>query len=172
MRLIFLKVNRKDDGLSWGHLASALSVSKRKWTEGIYLVTEGNLRMTDRRTLDRGGMSSSDSGVITSSGWVIFKNKSTAAFIIPLIELLENIIAQVPYQAKDMWDIGKRQMLWQVARTFWSKCLFSTMMTAKRVEKTPLRGALSQVWATWRKSVRPGTADWHSWVRAQRGRYS
>lgn len=92
----------------------------------IYLVTEGDLRMTDSRALDRGGISSTDSGLITSSGWVIFKNKSTAAFIIPLIELLKNVIGQVPYQARDMWDIGKRQMLclvfdatlWQVAHTF------------------------------------------------------
>lgn len=47
----------------------------------IYLVTEGDLRMTDSRTLDRGGMSSTDSEMITSSGWVIFKNESAAAFI-------------------------------------------------------------------------------------------
>lgn len=51
--------------------------------EDIYLVTEGDLRMTDRRTLDRGGMSSTDSALITSSGSVIFKNESTAAFIVP-----------------------------------------------------------------------------------------
>lgn len=40
---------------------------------GVNLVTEADLRMTDSRTLDRGGMSSTDSGVITSSGWLIFK---------------------------------------------------------------------------------------------------
>lgn len=82
--------------------------------------------MTDSKTLDRGGMSSTDSGVISSSGWASFKNKSTASFIIPLIELLENAIGQVSYQGKDMWDIGKRQMLclvfgatlWQEAHTF------------------------------------------------------
>lgn len=74
--------------------------------------------MTDSRTLDRGGMSSTDSGAIISSGWVIFKNKSTATFIIPLIEMHKNVIGQVPYQAKDVWDIGKRQMLWLVAHTF------------------------------------------------------
>jgi len=39
--------------------------------EDIYRVSEEDLRMTDRRILDRGGMSSTDSGVITSSGWVI-----------------------------------------------------------------------------------------------------
>lgn len=32
--------------------------------------------MTERRILDRGGMSSTDSGVITSSGWVSFKKKN------------------------------------------------------------------------------------------------
>lgn len=98
-----------------------LAVSKRKWTEDIYLVTEGDLRMTDSRVLDRGGMSSSDSEGITSSGWVIFKNETTPAFITPLIELLKNVIRQVPYHAQDMWDIGKRQtccLVFAVARTF------------------------------------------------------
>lgn len=38
----------------------------------FYLVTEGDFSITDRRTLDKGGMSSVDSGMITSSGWVIF----------------------------------------------------------------------------------------------------
>lgn len=38
----------------------------------FYLVTEGDFSMTDRRTLDNGGMSSADSGMVTSSGWVIF----------------------------------------------------------------------------------------------------
>lgn len=77
-----------------------ISVHKKK-TEDIYLVTAGDLRMTDSRMLGRGGMSSTDSGVITSSGWVIFKNESTAAaFIIPLIELLKNVIAQVPYHTR------------------------------------------------------------------------
>lgn len=37
--------------------------------------------MTDSRRPDRGGKSSTDSGVTTSSGRVIFKNKSTASFI-------------------------------------------------------------------------------------------
>lgn len=72
---------------------------KRKQAEDIYLVTDGDLRMTDSRTLDRGGMSSSDSGLITSSGWVIFKNESAAAFITPLIELLKNVISHVPYHS-------------------------------------------------------------------------
>lgn len=58
--------------------------SKFSWSRYIYLVTEGDLRMTDSRTLDRGGMSSTDSGVINSSGWVIFKNESAAAFNRPL----------------------------------------------------------------------------------------
>lgn len=38
----------------------------------FYLVTEGDFSMTDRRTLVKEGMSSADSGIITSSGWVIF----------------------------------------------------------------------------------------------------
>lgn len=44
----------------------------RKEGMQFYLVTEGDFSMTDRRTLDKGGMSSADSGMITSSGWVIF----------------------------------------------------------------------------------------------------
>lgn len=44
----------------------------------VYLQTDGDVRITERRILDRGGMSSTDPGVIISSGWVIFKNKSTA----------------------------------------------------------------------------------------------
>lgn len=139
----------------------SLSVRKRKWTEDIYLVTEGDLRMTGSRTLERGGMSSTDSGVITSSGWVIFKNESRAAFHHPL-----NWTAQKCNQAKNLIVTRSRGISLKdeccVAQTFWRQCLFSTMMTAKRVEKTPMRGAVSQIWATWRKSVRPGTADWHS----------
>lgn len=82
----------------------------REGAEDIYLVTGGDLRITVRRMLDRGGMSSTDSGAITSSGWVIFKKReSTPVFITPLIEVLKNVISQDSHHAQDTGDNGKRQ---------------------------------------------------------------
>lgn len=53
----------------------------------IYLVTEGALRITDSNVLDRGGMSSMDSGMVTSSGCVIFKKRQLASVLeIHLVE--------------------------------------------------------------------------------------
>lgn len=45
----------------------------------FYLVIEDDLSMIDSSVLEKGGMSSTDSGVITSSGCVIFRNKRTEA---------------------------------------------------------------------------------------------
>lgn len=49
--------------------------------KGVYLVTDGDLRMTDSSVLDSGGMSSMESGAVTSSLGVIFRDEKTAAFI-------------------------------------------------------------------------------------------
>lgn len=63
----------------------------------IYLVTEGDLRMTESRMLDKGGISSTESGVITSSGWVILKESehSNINHLLNRSKSLKNLINQV-----------------------------------------------------------------------------
>lgn len=78
-----------------------------------------------------------DSGAVTSSRCVVFKDENAAALI----------------SAADLDEINPP------IRTFCSECLLSTKMTAKRVEKTPTRGARSHIRTAWRKSASPGTAE-------------